>query len=49
MYTLFFISFFTTLALNVSGTICTHHQEQIAPETFRANVVKNEIKNIVYI
>jgi hypothetical protein len=27
MYTIFFISFLTTLALHVSGAICTHHQE----------------------
>jgi hypothetical protein len=26
-YTIFFISFLTTLALHVSGAICTHHQE----------------------
>jgi hypothetical protein len=27
MYTIFFISFLTTLALHVSGASCTHHQE----------------------
>jgi hypothetical protein len=27
MYTIFFISFLTTLALHVSGAICTHPQE----------------------
>jgi hypothetical protein len=43
MYTIFFISFLTTLALHVSGAICTHHQDHNC-----SVFVNNTIEILVY-
>jgi hypothetical protein len=39
MYTVFFISFWTTLAVHVSGAICTHYQEHNCTWRVRLDVI----------